>query len=122
MAEGQARKQIVDGVGSNSHTLDYIIRCIYRKLLYVNCAAAAVSVAVREGIVSRKSNGPMRPRSFERRRCAYQPLPVFFRYDQLSGPLLGSARTVEDGAQAFVRLSIYGFRSDRLQRNPGCPA
>ncbi len=53
MAEGQARKQIVDGVGSNSHTLDYIIRCIYRKL-HVNCAAAAVSVAVREGIVSRK--------------------------------------------------------------------
>lgn len=53
MAEGQARKQIVDGVGINSHTLDYVIRCIYRKL-HVNCAAAAVSVAVREGIVSRK--------------------------------------------------------------------
>jgi DNA-binding NarL/FixJ family response regulator len=53
MAEGQARKQIVDGLNINTHTLDYVIRCIYRKL-HVNCAAAAVSVAVREGIVSRK--------------------------------------------------------------------
>lgn len=53
MAEGQARKQIVDDVGVNLHTLDYVIRCIYRKL-HVNCAAAAVSVAVREGIVIRK--------------------------------------------------------------------
>jgi DNA-binding NarL/FixJ family response regulator len=53
MAEGQARKQIVDGLALNSHTLDYVIRCIYRKL-HVNCVAAAVSVAMREGIVSRK--------------------------------------------------------------------
>jgi DNA-binding NarL/FixJ family response regulator len=50
MAEGQARKQIADGLEINSHTLDYVIRCIYRKL-HVNCIAAAVSVAVREGIV-----------------------------------------------------------------------
>lgn len=50
MAEGQARKQIVHGLGLNAHTLDYVIRCIYRKL-HVNCATAAVSVAVREGLV-----------------------------------------------------------------------
>ena len=53
MAEGRPRKQIVDGLGINSHTLDYVIRCIYRKL-HVNCAAAAVSVAVRGGIVTQK--------------------------------------------------------------------
>ncbi|MCX8090366.1 MAG: response regulator transcription factor [Verrucomicrobiae bacterium] len=51
MARGLARKQIVDSVGLNPHTLDYVIRCIYRKL-HVNCAAAAVSVAVRKGIVA----------------------------------------------------------------------
>ncbi|MFN3409366.1 MAG: response regulator [Limisphaerales bacterium] len=50
MAAGQPRKQIVDALQLNSHTLDYIIRCIYRKL-HVNCAAAAVAVAVREGLV-----------------------------------------------------------------------
>jgi DNA-binding NarL/FixJ family response regulator len=53
MAEGQARKQIVHGLGLNAHTLDYVVRCIYRKL-HVNCATAAVSVAVREGIVTGK--------------------------------------------------------------------
>jgi DNA-binding NarL/FixJ family response regulator len=53
MAEGQARKQIVHGLDMNAHTLDYVIRCIYRKL-HVNCATAAVSVAVREGILTRK--------------------------------------------------------------------
>lgn len=51
MARGEARKQIVDTLGLNPHTLDYVIRCIYRKL-HVNCAAAAVSVAVRKGIVA----------------------------------------------------------------------
>jgi DNA-binding NarL/FixJ family response regulator len=50
MAEGRARKQIVDDLHINTHTLDYVIRCIYRKL-HVQSAAAAVSVAVREGIV-----------------------------------------------------------------------
>jgi len=51
MAQGEARKNIVDGLGINTHTLDYVIRCIYRKL-HVHCAAAAVSTAVREGLVS----------------------------------------------------------------------
>ena len=53
MAEGQSRKQIVQGLGLNAHTLDYVIRCIYRKL-HVNSATAAVSVAVREGLVAAK--------------------------------------------------------------------
>ncbi len=50
MVEGQARKQVADSLGINAHTLDYVIRCIYRKL-HVNCVAAAVSTAVRQGIV-----------------------------------------------------------------------
>jgi DNA-binding NarL/FixJ family response regulator len=53
MAEGKARKQIVDTLAINTHTLDYIIRCIYRKL-HVQSVAAAVSVAMRDGIVSPK--------------------------------------------------------------------
>ena len=53
MAEGKARKQIVDALSINTHTLDYIIRCIYRKL-HVQSVAAAVSVAMRDGIVSHK--------------------------------------------------------------------
>jgi len=53
MAEGQTRKEIVHGLHLNAHTLDYVVRCIYRKL-HVNCAAAAVSIAVREGIVARR--------------------------------------------------------------------
>jgi DNA-binding NarL/FixJ family response regulator len=53
MAEGQTRKEIVHGLHLNAHTLDYVVRCIYRKL-HVNCATAAVSIAVREGIVVRK--------------------------------------------------------------------
>jgi len=55
MAKGQARKQIVHGLNINAHTLDYVIRCIYRKL-HVSSATAAVSVAVREGIVLTKEH------------------------------------------------------------------
>jgi DNA-binding NarL/FixJ family response regulator len=51
MAEGKARKQIVDDLSINTHNLDYVIRCIYRKL-HVQSVAAAVSVAMRDGIVS----------------------------------------------------------------------
>jgi DNA-binding NarL/FixJ family response regulator len=50
MVEGRSRKEIVDDLRINLHTSDYVIRCIYRKL-HVRTAAAAVSVAVREGIV-----------------------------------------------------------------------
>jgi DNA-binding NarL/FixJ family response regulator len=53
MVEGQPRKQIVDALGINTHTLDYVIRCIYRRL-HVRSLAGAVSVAVRDGIVGRK--------------------------------------------------------------------
>lgn len=50
MVQGQARKQITQDLDINSHTLDYVIRCIYRKL-QVQSLAGAVSVAVREGLV-----------------------------------------------------------------------
>jgi DNA-binding NarL/FixJ family response regulator len=53
MSEGQARKQIADSLEISAHTVDYYIRSIYRKL-QVNCAAAAVSVVMREGITTRK--------------------------------------------------------------------
>lgn len=50
MVQGRARKQITEDLGINSHTLDYVIRCIYRKL-HVQSLAAAVSVAVRDGLI-----------------------------------------------------------------------
>ena len=53
MVEGLVRKQIVESLGINTHTLDYVIRCIYRKL-HVRCVAAAISIAVRDRIVSPK--------------------------------------------------------------------
>jgi DNA-binding NarL/FixJ family response regulator len=53
MSEGQARKQIADSLGVSAHAVDYYLRSIYRKL-HVNCATAAVSVAIREEIVVRK--------------------------------------------------------------------
>lgn len=55
MVEGLARKQIGEQLGINTHTLDYVIRCIYRKL-HVRCVAAAVSVAVRDRIISPKKH------------------------------------------------------------------
>ncbi len=51
MAAGLPRKQIPDVTGLNPHTADYVTRSIYRKL-HVNCAAAAVSVAVRERLIA----------------------------------------------------------------------
>jgi DNA-binding NarL/FixJ family response regulator len=50
MAAGMARKQIAESTGLNPHTADYVTRSIYRKL-HVNCATAAVSVAVRERLL-----------------------------------------------------------------------
>ena len=50
MAAGMPRKQIADATGLNPHTADYVTRSIYRKL-HVNCATAAVSVAVRERLI-----------------------------------------------------------------------
>ncbi len=51
MVDGLAKKQIADRLDLNPHTVDYAMRCIYRKLR-VNCLASAVSVAVKEGLVS----------------------------------------------------------------------
>lgn len=51
MAAGLPRKQIPDATGLNPHTADYVTRNIFRKL-HVNCAAAAVSVAVRERLIA----------------------------------------------------------------------
>ena len=48
---GQAKKQIADQLNLNLHTVDYLMRCIYRKL-HVNCVAAAVSLAVKDRLVS----------------------------------------------------------------------
>jgi DNA-binding NarL/FixJ family response regulator len=50
MVDGLAKKQIADRLELNLHTVDYTMRCIYRKLR-VNCVAAAVSVAVKERLV-----------------------------------------------------------------------
>lgn len=51
MVDGLAKKQIADHLGLNQHTVDYMMRCIYKKL-HVNCVASAVSVAVKEKLVT----------------------------------------------------------------------
>jgi DNA-binding NarL/FixJ family response regulator len=50
MVRGQGKKQIADSLKLNHHTVDYSIRCIYRKL-HVNGLAAAVSIAVKNRLV-----------------------------------------------------------------------
>lgn len=50
MVKGRVRKQIAEQLELNPHTVDYIMRCIYKKL-HVNCVAGAVSVAVRDRLV-----------------------------------------------------------------------
>lgn len=50
MVAGMSRKEIVESTQLNRHTADYVTRNIYRKL-HVNCATAAVSLAVRERIL-----------------------------------------------------------------------
>lgn len=50
MVEGRAAKQIAAELGLNQHTVDYVVRAIYRKL-HVRCLAAAVSLAVKDGLV-----------------------------------------------------------------------
>lgn len=52
MFAGLAKKQIADSLHLNPHTVDYVIRCIYRKL-HVNCQSAAMSQAVKIGLISR---------------------------------------------------------------------
>ncbi|EMI55067.1 response regulator transcription factor [Rhodopirellula sallentina] len=50
MTRGLVRKQIASELDLNLHTLDYVTRCIYRKL-HVNGATAAVALAIRERLV-----------------------------------------------------------------------
>jgi len=57
MVAGMARKQIADSTGLNPHTADYVTRSIYRKL-HVNCATAAVSLAVRERLLEENEIPP----------------------------------------------------------------
>jgi DNA-binding NarL/FixJ family response regulator len=49
MVDGAPKKQIADRLALNPHTVDYTMRCIYKKL-HVNCQAAAVSRAVKDGL------------------------------------------------------------------------
>jgi DNA-binding NarL/FixJ family response regulator len=56
MASGMPRKSIPAAVNLNPHTTDFVIRAIYRKL-HVNCATAAVSVAVRERLIEEPPSG-----------------------------------------------------------------
>jgi DNA-binding NarL/FixJ family response regulator len=57
MVAGMPRKQIAKATGLNLHTADYVTRAIYRKL-HVNCATAAVSLAVRERLVTSPESTP----------------------------------------------------------------
>lgn len=52
MVEGLAKKQIAERLSLSAHTIDHFVRFIYRKL-HVNCQTAAVSIAVRKGLVNR---------------------------------------------------------------------
>jgi DNA-binding NarL/FixJ family response regulator len=52
MVEGLGKKEIAVRLEQNLHTIDYVTRCIYKKL-HVNGVAAAVNRAVRDGIVKR---------------------------------------------------------------------
>jgi DNA-binding NarL/FixJ family response regulator len=56
MAAGLTRKQIPVATHRNPHTADYVMRCIYRKL-HVNCATAAVSIAIRERLIDEPPAG-----------------------------------------------------------------
>jgi DNA-binding NarL/FixJ family response regulator len=50
MARGLVRKQTATQMKLNIHTIDYIMRCIYKKL-HVNGATAAVAFAIREHLI-----------------------------------------------------------------------
>ncbi len=52
MVAGLGKKEIASQLEQNLHTVDYITRCIYKKL-HVNGVAAAVTRAVRDGIIKR---------------------------------------------------------------------
>jgi len=50
VVDGMVKRQIADRLHLNAHTVDYTVRRIYQKL-HVDCQAAAVSLAIKEGIV-----------------------------------------------------------------------
>ena len=50
MVAGRAKKQIASELGLNQHTVDYVMRRIYKQL-HVHCQTAAVSLAMKHGIV-----------------------------------------------------------------------
>jgi DNA-binding NarL/FixJ family response regulator len=50
MSRGLVRKQTAREMDLNMHTVDYIMRCIYKKL-HVNGATQAVALAVREQLI-----------------------------------------------------------------------
>lgn len=52
IVDGLVKKKIAEKLEINSHTVDYLIRRIYSKL-HVNCQAAAVSLAVKEGLAQK---------------------------------------------------------------------
>lgn len=51
MVEGLGKKQIADRLDLNQHTTDYVMRCIYKKL-HVNGMTAAVSMALKQGLIA----------------------------------------------------------------------
>lgn len=52
MVLGLSKKQIADKLDLSIHTVNTFVRGVYRKL-HVNCQTAAVSVAVRDGVVDK---------------------------------------------------------------------
>jgi DNA-binding NarL/FixJ family response regulator len=51
MVRGLIKKQIADELSLNQHTVNYVIRCIYRKL-HVNRVSEAVTLAMKDRLVA----------------------------------------------------------------------
>jgi len=54
MAGGLARKQIAEKLELSTHTIGFFIRGIYKKL-HVQCQTAAISTAMRAGLIPPKT-------------------------------------------------------------------
>jgi DNA-binding NarL/FixJ family response regulator len=54
MAQGLAKKQIAERLELSRFTVDHYVRFIYQKL-HVNCQTAAVSLAIRDGLIPPQS-------------------------------------------------------------------
>lgn len=57
MVEGLSKKQIADKLDLSAHTITFYVRGIYKKL-HVHCQTAAVSVAMRDSLVSNARQKP----------------------------------------------------------------